>query len=85
MQSADEERTVALSVSSRWINHSFAAKLCKYGLAFVSMRSRFFEKNLLSSSNALIVIAPANDSARWLATKDFVVPLILINSFAEEK
>lgn len=85
MQSAEEERTTALSVSRRWISHSFAAILCKYGLAFVSINSRFFEKNLSSSSKALIVIAPASDSARWLATKDFVVPFIRINSFAEEK
>lgn len=85
MQSADAERTVALSVSSRWVNHSIAAKLRKNGLAFLSMRSRFLEKNLSSSSKALIVIAPCTDSARWLATTDLVVPLIRINSLAEAK
>ena len=85
MQSAEEDRTVALSISSRWINHSFAAKLWKNGLAFVSMSSRFLAKNRSSSSKALIVMAPATDSARWFATKDLVVPLIRINSFAEAK
>ena len=85
MQSAAEARTVALSVSNRWINHSFAEKLWKKGLALVSMRSRFFTKNRSSSSKALIVMAPAIDSARWFATKDLVVPFILINSFAVEK
>jgi hypothetical protein len=30
-------------------------------------------------------MAPAIDSARWLATEDLLVPLIRINSFAEAK
>lgn len=64
MQSATEERTVALSISSRWINHSFAEKLWKKGLAFLSMSSKFFLKNLSSSSKALMDMAPATDSAR---------------------
>lgn len=64
MQNAAEDITVALSVSRRWINHSVAAKLWKKGLALVSMRSRFFAKNRSSSSKALIVMAPAIDSAR---------------------
>lgn len=64
MQNADEERTIALRVSSRWMNHSLAAKLWKNGLAFVSMRSRFFAKKRSSSSKALMVIDPAMDSAR---------------------
>lgn len=85
MHNADEASTVAVSVSSRRISHSFAAKLWKNGLALVSMRSRFFEKNLSSCSKALIVTAPATDSARWFATRDLVVPLIRISSFAAEK
>ena len=85
MQRADEERTTALSTPRRSINHSFAAKQWKNGLAFISMRSRFFTKNRSSSPKALIVINPAMDSARWFGTKDFVVPLIHINSFAALK
>lgn len=80
-----DERTIALSNSRRRINHSLAEKLWKYGLAFLSIRSRLFEKNLSSCPKALIVMAPAIDSARWLATEDLVVPLILINSFVEAK
>lgn len=64
MASAEELSTVALIISRRWINHSFAAKLWKNVLAFLSMSLRFLAKNLSSSSNALIVIAPDPDSAR---------------------
>lgn len=64
MQKAVEASTMALTVSSRWISHSLAAKLWRKGLAFVSMSVRLFLKNLSSSSNALIVIAPATDSAK---------------------
>ena len=59
MQSAEEARTAALSVSNLWINHSFAAKLWKKGLAFLSISSRFFAKNQSSSSKALIVMVPS--------------------------
>jgi hypothetical protein len=63
MQSAAEERTSALIVSSRCVNHSFDAKQWKNVLAFISIRSRFFLKKRSSSSNALIVMAPATVSA----------------------
>jgi len=53
MASAEAERTIMHGISRRWINHSFAAKLWKYGLAFASIRSRFFEKNLSSSPKDL--------------------------------
>ena len=85
MHNAAAARTVAQRVSSLCISHSFAAKLWKYGLAFVSIISRFLEKKRSSSSKALIVIDPAIDSAKWFATKDLVVPLILINSLAVAK
>lgn len=85
MASAEVERTIVDTVSRRRINHSFAEKLLKSGLAFASIRSKNFEKNLFSSSKALIVMAPAIDSARLLARKDLVVPFIRINSFAEAK
>lgn len=85
MARAEVERTIAHIVSRRWINHSFAEKLLKCGLAFVSIRSKYFEKNLSSSSKALIVMAPAIDSARLLAREDLVVPFIRISSFAEAK
>nr|POE64119.1 abc transporter c family member 10 [Quercus suber] len=55
LQSAVEARTTALSVSNLWINHSFAEKLWKKGLAFLSISSRFFARNRSSSSKALIV------------------------------
>ena len=85
MARAEEERMMAHIVSRRWINHSFAEKLWKCGLAFSSMRPKYFEKNLSSSPKALIVIAPAIDSARLLARLDLVVPFIRINSLAEAK
>lgn len=85
MASAEEERTIAHRISRRWINHSFAEKQWKYGLAFLSIRFKYFKKNCSSSPKALIVMAPAMDSARWLAIKDLVVPSVRINSFAEAK
>ena len=85
MQSAADARTIAQTSSIHWTNHSFAEKQWKKGLAFVSMRPRFFLKNRSSFSKALIVMAPAADSARWFATNDLVVPFIRINSFAEAK
>ncbi|KAM7531374.1 hypothetical protein LguiB_034784 [Lonicera macranthoides] len=85
MASADAETTIAPSISKRWINHSFAEKLWKDGLAFASIRCKFSEKNRSSSPKALMVIAPAMDSAKWLATEDLVVPSIRINSFVEAK
>lgn len=85
MHNVAAARTMALRVSARKISHSLAAKLWKNGLAFVSIRLRFLVKNRSSSLKALIVIAPANDSATWFATRDLVVPLSLINSFAVAK
>ena len=85
MARAEAERTMAHSVSRRWINHSFAEKLWKCGLAFSSIRCKYFEMNLSSSPKALMVMAPAIDSARLLASRDLVVPFIRINSFAEAK
>ena len=46
MQSAEEARTTALSVYNFCRStKSFAAKLSKKGLAFLSISSRFFAKN----------------------------------------
>lgn len=85
MTSADEDKIAALIISSRWISHSVELKLCRYGLAFLSISSRFFAKKRSSSSKALIVIAPAIDSDKWFAMRDFVVPFIRISSFAEAR
>ena len=46
---------------------------------------QILKKNRSSSPKALIVMAPAMDSARWFAIKDLVVPSVRINSFAEAK
>ena len=60
MQSAEEARTTALSVYNFCRStKSFAAKLWKKGLAFLSISSRFFAKNQSSSSKALIVMVPS--------------------------
>lgn len=85
MAKAEDDRTIAHIVSRRWISHSVAEKLWKVELAFLSIRCICCEQNLSSSPNALIVVAPAMDSARWLATEDFVVPSILMSSFAVAK
>ena len=85
MPSAENEIMSVHNPSRRSINHSFAEKLWKYGTEFASVRRKFSKINLSSSLKALMVTAPAIDSASWLATEDFVVPLIRINSLAEAK
>jgi hypothetical protein len=85
MTRADDARMAALISSSLRISHSVEAKLCRKGLAFLSIRWRFLAKKRSSSWKALIVIIPAIDSDKWFAKSDFVVPFIRISSLAEAR